>query len=261
MAVPTEAAVTSPEAQPAGYAPKMRSATAKKIVSSAPTKKAAPAAVRMAHGNGTRATRGGGIRCRAAKTCGERARRPSIMATYSDQVTLQTGSERDVLVLAKTGAANEFPVERPGVIGVDRQTGNLVRLSPFPWKGADTDPPLQRWSWIQVGAARDERDVRPETMTVHGEVRTVGYVDAKDGWRLRGPFVRAHLRGSAESLIELARGRAASAGFVRPQPDLDVLQLPLRMRFLCSSDDCEDLHEFTVLDWALDACARATRGR
>src|SRR2546421_2187101 len=100
---------------------------------------------------------------------------------YSGQVTLQTGSERDVLVLAKTGAANEFPVERPGVIGVDRQTGNLVRLSPFPWKGADTDPPLQRWSWIQVGAARDERDVRPETMTVHGEVRTVGYVDAKDG--------------------------------------------------------------------------------
>ena len=61
-------------------------------------------------------------------------------------MTLQTGSERDVLVLAKTGAANEFPVERPGVIGVDRQTGNLVRLSPFPWKGADTDPPLQRWS-------------------------------------------------------------------------------------------------------------------
>ena len=166
-----------------------------------------------------------------------------------------------MLVLAKTGAANEFPVERPGVIGVDRATGNLVRLSPFPWKGADTDPPLQRWSWIQVGATPDERDVRPETMTVQGDIRTVGYVDAKDGWRLRWPFVRPHLRGSAESLIELARGRAASAGFVRPRPDLDILQLPLRMRFRCASDDCETMHEVPVLDWELAAMSRATRER
>ena len=42
---------------------------------------------------------------------------------------------RDVLAIAKTVAANEFPVERPSVIGVDRETGDLVRLSPFPWKG------------------------------------------------------------------------------------------------------------------------------
>ena len=174
---------------------------------------------------------------------------------------MQTGSERDVLVLAKTRGANEFPVERPGVVGVDRETGNLVRLSPFPWKGADTDPPLQRWSWIQVGAARDERDVRPETMTVQGEVRAVGYVDAKDAWRLRWPFVRPHLRGSAESLIELARGRAASAGFVRPQPDLDVLQLPLRMRFRCASEECQATHEVPILDWELDAMTRASRER
>ena len=63
---------------------------------------------------------------------------------YSGQVTLQTGNERDVLVLAKTIAANDFPVERPGVIAQDRATGALLRLAPFPWKGADTDPPVQR---------------------------------------------------------------------------------------------------------------------
>jgi len=176
-------------------------------------------------------------------------------------VTLQTGSERDVLVLTKTVAANEFPVERPGILGVDRETGSLVRISPFPWKGTDTDPPLGRWSWIQATIARDERDPRPETMTMEGDVIVAGYVDAKEGWRLRWPFVRAHLRGSAESIVELARGRAATVGFVRPEPDIDVVQLPLRFRFRCGSDDCATTHELPVLDWELNSMTRATRER
>jgi hypothetical protein len=176
-------------------------------------------------------------------------------------VTLQTGSDRDVLVLAKTIAANEFPVERPGVVGVDRETGGLLRLSPFPWKGADTDPPLARWSWINLRASRDERDPRPETMNVEGEIRSIAYVEAKDRWRLRWPFVRPHLRGSVESLTELARGRATTAGFVRPQADIDVLQLPLRLRFRCASEDCAATHDLAILDWELHALSRATRER
>ncbi|HEV8468367.1 MAG TPA: hypothetical protein VGR46_02070 [Candidatus Limnocylindria bacterium] len=176
-------------------------------------------------------------------------------------MTLQTGSERDVLVLAKTIGANEFPVERPAIVGVDRQTGALVRLAPFPWKGADTDPPIPRWTWIQVNTSRDERDVRPETWNVEGEILTAGYVDAKDGWRLRWPFVRPHLRGSVESLTELARGRSATAGFVRPESDIDVVQLPLRIRFRCASEDCAAMHELPVLDWELHSLAHATRAR
>lgn len=166
-----------------------------------------------------------------------------------------------MLVLAKTVAANEFPVERPGVVGVDRETGALLRLQPFPWRGADTDPPLQRWAWIRARVSRDERDVRPETVSVQGDVGTTAYVEAKDAWRLRWPFVRPHLRGSVESLTELARGRAASAGFVRPEADIDVVQLPLRLRFRCASDDCAGTHELPVLDWELHALSRATRER
>ena len=169
-------------------------------------------------------------------------------------------SERDVLVLAKAVAANDFPVERTAVIGVDRETGELLRLSPFPWKGADTDPPLRRWSWIRSRVTRDERETRPETVTVVGEIAATGYVDAKDGWRLRWPFVRPHLRGSLESLTELARGRATTAGFV-PVTELDVVQLPLRMRFRCASDDCAGPHEIAVLDQELHAMAVLARER
>jgi len=176
-------------------------------------------------------------------------------------MAVEAAGERDLLVLAKTVAANEFPVERPGVIGVDRESGALLRLSPVPWKGADTDPPIQRWSWIHARVARDERDPRPETMTLEGPLAATAYVEAKDGWRLRWPFVRPHLRGSAESLLELARGRAASAGFVRPEPDIDVVQLPLRLRFRCASEDCGTTHDLPVLDWELHALARATRER
>ena len=125
-------------------------------------------------------------------------------------------AERDVLVLAKTVAADSFPVERPGVIGVDRETGRLERLTPFPWKGADTDPPILRWSWIHARTSAADRDPRPESRNVSGEITATAYVDPKDAWRLRWPFVRAHLRGSLESLQQLARDGAATAGFIRP---------------------------------------------
>jgi hypothetical protein len=169
-------------------------------------------------------------------------------------------TERDVLALAKTVAANEFPVERQSVIGVDRASGRLVRLAPFPWKGNDTDPPIQKWGWVQVRTASDPRDPRPETMSVEGEVLMTGYVDAKDAWRLRWPFVRPHLHGSLESLQGLARERVATAGFVRPA-DGDVVQLPLRYRFRCASDECTATHELPVLDWELQEMARKSRER
>jgi len=177
-------------------------------------------------------------------------------------VTAESGSrvERDVLALAKTLAANEFPVERQSVIGVDRASGRLVRLAPFPWKGNDTDPPLQKWAWLQVTTVPDARDPRLETLTVNGEGFVTGYVDAKDAWRLRWPFVRPHLRGSLESLQGLARERAASVGFVRPAEG-DVVQLPLRYRFRCASDECTATHELPVLDWELAEMARKSRER
>jgi len=166
----------------------------------------------------------------------------------------------DVLVIAKTVAANEFPVERPSVIGVERESGRLVRLTPFPWKANDTDPPVARWSWLEVNTVPDPRDVRPETLGVDGAVNAVGYVEAKDGWRLRWPFVRPHLHGSFESLQELARQRAATAGFVRAAEG-DVVQLPLRYRFRCASDDCVDVHDAPILDQELHEMARLSRER
>lgn len=176
-------------------------------------------------------------------------------------MTVQTErATRDVLALAKTIAVNEFPVERPSVIGVDRASGTLVRLTPFPWKGNDTDPPLQKWAWLQVATAADARDPRPETMAIEGEVFATGYIDAKDAWRLRWPFVRPHLRGSLESLQALARDRIATAGFVRPAEG-DIVQLPLRYRFRCASDECVETHEVPILDWELQEMARKSRER
>lgn len=171
-----------------------------------------------------------------------------------------TAAIRDVLAVAKTVATNDFPVERPSVLGVDRESGRLVRLSPFPWKGNDTDPPIVKWGWVQVSTMPDERDPRPETVGVAGLVRMTAYVDAKDAWRLRWPFVRPHLRGSFESLQQLARQRVATAGFVRPAEG-DVVQLPLRYRFRCASDECAAMHELPILDWEIQEMARLSRER
>src|SRR5947209_4565122 len=109
--------------------------------------------------------------------------------------------------------------------------------------------------------AKDERDVRPETVNVDGEVVATAYVDAKDAWRLRWPFVRPHVRASLESLQALARDRAETVGFIRPAADGDVLHLPLRLRFRCASEDCGETHELPVLDWELHEMARLSRER
>ncbi|MGH2377835.1 MAG: hypothetical protein ACRDGT_05110 [Candidatus Limnocylindria bacterium] len=170
-------------------------------------------------------------------------------------------AERDLLVLSKTVGSSEFPVERPSVIGVDRETGDLVRLAPFPWKGADTDPPIQRWAWINVRTAPAPRDPRDRTFEVGGDVAATGYVDAKDAWRLRWPFVRPHLVPSLEELLKQARSAGRTLAFVRPTPDADVLQLPLRLRFRCDDPSCTTHHELPVLDWELHEMARATRER
>ncbi len=95
-----------------------------------------------------------------------------------------------------------------------------------------------------------------------GDITATAYVDPKDGWRLRWPFVRAHLRGSVESIQQLARDGAATAGFVRAAVyESDILQLPLRLRFRCDSDDCQGPHELVVLDQELHEMARVSRER
>lgn len=170
-------------------------------------------------------------------------------------------AERDLLVVAKVVATSDFPVERPAVIGVDRETGALVRVSPFPWKGADTDPPVPKWSWLHAATRAAERDPRPESREVVGDVALTAYVDAKDGWRLRWPFVRPHVRASVEEVQQLARDGTATAGFVRPAPDADVTPLPLRLRFRCDDEACSTYHELPVLDWELHEMARASRAR
>jgi hypothetical protein len=169
--------------------------------------------------------------------------------------------ERDLLVVAKVVGSSDFPVERPAVLGVDRASGALVRLSPFPWKGADTDPPIPKWSWVHADTRGASYDPRPESVEVAGDVTVTAYVDAKEGWRLRWPFVRPHLRRSVEEVQQLARDGLASAGFVRPAPDADVVQLPLRLRFRCDDEGCSRYHELPVLDWELHEMARASRER
>jgi hypothetical protein len=178
-----------------------------------------------------------------------------------DRLMEDSATEHDLLVLAKVVGASDFPVERPAVMGVDRETGRLLRLSPFPWRGTDTEPPVERWSWIQVRTVPAPFDPRVGSVTPAGEVLRTAYLDAKDGWRLRWPFVRPHLHGSLESLQESVRSGAVSAGFVRPGEEWDVLQLPLRVRFRCASEECAGPHDVPVLDWELHEMSRAARER
>ncbi len=174
---------------------------------------------------------------------------------------LEADDGRDILVIAKTVATTRFPIEPAAIGGVDRASGAWIRLSPFPFGERDSQPPIARWSWLQVRSSRASGDPRPETHGVEGELLAVGYVEARDGWRLRWPFVRPHLRDSAESLVELARSGTASVGFVRPAPGASLALDTLTLRMRCDAAGCAEEHAFPVLDWEVRETTRALHER
>jgi hypothetical protein len=167
----------------------------------------------------------------------------------------------DVLVVAKTVGTTRFPVEPSSLAGIDRASGRWVRLVPFRFGERDSDPPVRKWSWLQVSGEWQAGDPRPESFRPEGEVHDVGYVEAKDGWKLRWPFVRPHLRESLELLTDLARGGVASAGFVRPAPGASIALDSMTLRFRCLSDGCQEEHALPILDWEVRETTRALHER
>lgn len=169
--------------------------------------------------------------------------------------------ELDLLVVAKTVATTRFPVEPSSLGCVDRASGRWIRLAPFPFGERDSEPPIQKWSWVHLRAARSAGDPRPESFQVVGDVTYLDYVAARDGWMLRWPFVRSHLRDSLESLAELSRSSVATVGFVRPAPGAVIALDSLTLRMRCLSDTCLEEHALPILDWEVRETTRALHDR
>src|SRR5207244_7134978 len=113
-------------------------------------RKPAPIPEIVAHTTGSsHSTRRRPTRARVHATArsapGNSRARPSRIRTYCDHMSEaqmeDARAEHDVLAIAKTIAANEFPVERASVIGVDRESGRLRRPAPLPSKGKAPTPP------------------------------------------------------------------------------------------------------------------------
>jgi hypothetical protein len=176
-------------------------------------------------------------------------------------VTIDAVEEHDVLVLAKIVGSTRFPVEQTALVGVDRASGRLLRVVPFAFGARDTEPPIAKWTWLQMRLRSAERDPRPESVSPEGDIAAVGYVEARDGWKLRWPFVRPHLRGSLEELTELSRAGVASAGYVRPARGAAVAMDSMSLRMRCDSQECRDEHTLPILDWEVRETSRSLHER
>lgn len=165
-----------------------------------------------------------------------------------------------MLVIAKTVATTRFPFEQASISGVDRASGRWVRIVPFRFGTRDSEPPIPKWSWVQIRVKKASGDPRSESVELEGQPNLVGYVEARESWKLRWPFVRPHVRDSIEALAELSREGVASVGFVRPaRAEISMDALTLRMR--CLTDLCREDHVMPILDWEVRETTRALHER
>lgn len=176
-------------------------------------------------------------------------------------MTPDASQEHDLLIVAKMVGSTRFPVEQPSLVGVDRAGGRLLRVVPFTFGARDTEPPIAKWTWLQVRARKADHDPRPDSISLDGDVLAVGYVEARDGWKLRWPFVRPHLRDSLEELTELSRSGVATLGYVRPAPEAGIELESMNLRIRCASEACREEHVLPILDWEVRETSRSLHER
>jgi hypothetical protein len=174
--------------------------------------------------------------------------------------------------------------------GVFHDAPGLIRLYPIPLRYMDDERVFKKYQWIEAYVRKAPEDARPESYKIRADdIKTFDTIPTKAGnWNERARWILRpeHMFSSVEALQARQAEDHTSLGLVKPREVYDIkavqytraryksalsqMELPLddeigrevkplrpsdyrfKIKFVCDDKSCSG-HEFSVLDWELDA--------
>ncbi len=136
------------------------------------------------------------------------------------------GKERVLITVKTYPTLSQKYGETVCTAGV-REDGTWIRLYPVPFRRLDRDDQYRLFDWIECRLQRNRSDPRPETFRPldQNELRPVGHVDTRDGWRERRRILlkTARVYDRLDDLISGAKANQISLAVFKPTRILDFL--------------------------------------
>ena len=90
-----------------------------------------------------------------------------------------------ILVAVKTyPSLSSSYIETVCTAGI-RQDGSWVRIYPIPFRLMDKKQKFRKYQWIEANIQRDTRDPRHESHRLVGNIKLLGHLGTKNGWKDR----------------------------------------------------------------------------
>jgi len=193
---------------------------------------------------------------------------------------------RDILICVKTYPEySQKYTETVCTAGVLRDTKELVRLYPVPYRYLDGQRQFAKYQWITASISKST-DSRPESYKINADTIRLGdMIETKGDWSERKRWVlsESNICSSLEALIEKQQEHNTSLGIISPtkivgfsikrkadselaeaeqkkasimrqldmfkeKQELDIIPFRFYLKFNCDSPSCHG-HEISILDW------------
>ncbi len=206
---------------------------------------------------------------------------------------------KEILIYGKTyPEISTKYVETVCTGGIEKDTGNFIRLYPIPFRYLKDEKRFQKYQWIRAKVRRHSKDNRPESRQVDiDSIQTLSRVGTGKNrdWQMRKELflVPQNIFRSLETLKERQSADGTSIGMVKPKRiidfymkkkkqsdyedalkkrdivlsqkdlfrdlrDYEVPEFKFYFEFECDDPQCNG-HQLSVLDWEFYALHRKTR--
>lgn len=86
-----------------------------------------------------------------------------------------------------------------------RTNGKFIRLYPINYRELSKIEKFKKYQWIKVKIANDNRDPRPESYKIQGNIKLLNFINTKNNWEERKKFVLNNIYLDLSKLIAEAR--------------------------------------------------------